>query len=249
MRCPGGHNFDVARQGYLNLLVGGRLARQRQPGDDEESLRSRRRFLDAGHYAPIADALCDAVDAVLTGGPTDDAVVFDVGCGEGYYTRALAAVGSNAIRFGLDVAKSGVRLAAGQDHDGHYVVGSAYRLPVLDRSVDVVTSVFAPRPISEFQRILRQRGAAVTVTPASDHLGELLSERGTRPGAASRAERREQAPVLGARRVSYTLTLDDRTQRELIRMTPLNWQRGIRHEPISTVTVDVWVSTLCHGQT
>ncbi|MEU6722901.1 putative RNA methyltransferase [Nonomuraea wenchangensis] len=60
LRCAGGHAFDVARQGYVSLLVGSRT-----PGtaDSAEMVAARAAFLDAGHYAPLAAAVAEAVKA------------------------------------------------------------------------------------------------------------------------------------------------------------------------------------------
>jgi 23S rRNA (guanine745-N1)-methyltransferase len=79
-RCSGGHVFDIAREGYVNLLAG-RSARHRRAGDDAEMIKARRLFIDAGHYEPLRDAVLARVG---------DGAVLDVGCGEGYYTRPLA---------------------------------------------------------------------------------------------------------------------------------------------------------------
>lgn len=224
--CVAGHRFDVARQGYLNLAVGGRKAPARAAGDDVESLHARRRFLDAGHYQPIRDELAIAVG--------ERGILLDLGCGEGYYTVAPPV----EHRFGLDVAKLGVRLAASRDPAGFYIVASAYRLPILDHSIDVVTSVFAPRPVAEVHRVLRPGGRAVFVTPASGHLAELVPP-------SERRELRDAPPpgAADARRLTFPLDLDPDDQADLIRMTPLNWSSRTRAEPAPTVTVDVWIST------
>lgn len=60
LRCAQGHAFDVARQGYVSLLVG-----SRPPGtaDSPAMVAARAAFLDAGHYAPLADALAETVRA------------------------------------------------------------------------------------------------------------------------------------------------------------------------------------------
>jgi len=76
--CPSGHSFDRAREGYVNLLPGGRLPSSSTAGDTTESLQSRRRFLHAGWYQPIAQALQSALG-------THSATLLDVGCGEGWY--------------------------------------------------------------------------------------------------------------------------------------------------------------------
>ena len=60
-RCAAGHSFDIARQGYVNLL------RRAAPenADTPEMLAARDRFLVAGHYAPIAAADLPPVDLLL----------------------------------------------------------------------------------------------------------------------------------------------------------------------------------------
>ncbi|KAB8190301.1 23S rRNA methyltransferase [Nonomuraea phyllanthi] len=58
LRCARGHAFDVARQGYVSLLVG-----NKPPGtaDSPQMVDARARFLDAGHYAPLQDAVAETV--------------------------------------------------------------------------------------------------------------------------------------------------------------------------------------------
>ena len=71
-RCEPGHAYDVAREGYVNLLVS-HQRRRREPGDSADMLRHRRVFLDRGHYRPLAVA----VGAMASPG----ASVLDAGCG------------------------------------------------------------------------------------------------------------------------------------------------------------------------
>ena len=54
--CPQGHSFDIARQGYVNLLTV-QQKHSLDPGDTRQQVLSRRAFLEAGFYAPISDAL------------------------------------------------------------------------------------------------------------------------------------------------------------------------------------------------
>ena len=63
-RCVQGHCFDVARQGYVNLLTVTQK-HSRHPGDTREMVAARRAFLDAGWYAPIAKTLADLVLSYL----------------------------------------------------------------------------------------------------------------------------------------------------------------------------------------
>ncbi len=84
-RCPNGHCFDVARQGYVNLLPV-QQKRARHPGDTPAQVAARKRFLDAGFYAPIRDTALALLQPHLPPRPS----LLDAGCGEGYYSAALA---------------------------------------------------------------------------------------------------------------------------------------------------------------
>lgn len=243
--CATGHSFDRGRGGYLNLLIGGRLSASTTPGDTPDALAARRRFLDAGHYQPIAAALAAAVG-------TPDGPVLDVGCGEGYYLSQL----SLPDRYGLDVAKSAVQMASRRLPDSQFVVGSAYRLPVLPGSVAAAISVFAPHPFDEFDRVLRPGGRWVTVTPGPNHLREMrpvLTGEAQRK-AQERLQRREvpMPEAATATRVQFELELDAVALRELFYMTPIQWQAGATGaatEAGRTVSVDVWVSTSAEKET
>lgn len=237
--CVNGHSFDRGRGGYLNLHVGGRLSATTTPGDTPDALAARRRFLGAGHYAPIAAALAHAVRV-------PDGPMLDVGCGEGYY---LSQLDLNDL-YGLDVAKSAVQMAARLLPDAQFVVGSAYRLPVLDGSIAAVMSVFAPHPFEEFQRVLRPGGRWVTVTPGPNHLAEMRpvlsgdSERKAGERLAKRAVAPAEATV--AERVQFQLALTAEALRDLFYMTPIRWQAGstgAESEEGRTVSVDVWVAS------
>ena len=84
-RCPNGHCFDVARQGYVNLLPV-QQKHARHPGDTPAQVAARKRFLDAGFYAPIRDTALALLQPHLPPRPS----LLDAGCGEGYYSAALA---------------------------------------------------------------------------------------------------------------------------------------------------------------
>ena len=105
--CPQGHSFDVARQGYCNLLPVTKK-HSKSPGDTKEQVQARRAFLSGGFYRPIADMLCRL--AV----PLKPNTVVDAGCGEGYYLNTLREALPQADLLGLDISKEAVRCAAGR---------------------------------------------------------------------------------------------------------------------------------------
>lgn len=161
--CENRHSFDIARQGYVNLLTV-QQKRSLHPGDTREQVLSRSAFLDGNFYEPIADALCKTALELGAQGP-----VLDVGCGEGYYCTKLA----NALKAeltGLDISKEAVRVAAGKYKDAAWLCATAAHIPVSDKRVKTLTSLFALTLPEEFRRILADDGLYFQVLAAQDHL-------------------------------------------------------------------------------
>ena len=171
--CASGHSFDIASQGYTNLLPV-QHKRSRDPGDSKEMVAARRRFLAAGFYRPIAAAVGRAA---LAGLPADATIsCLDAGCGEGYYLRQLAAAAGDEhtlALLGLDISKWAVLAAAKQDKRPSWVVGSNAKLPVLPGTLDRLLCMFGFPVYPEFARVLKPGGLLLQVDAGPDHLREL----------------------------------------------------------------------------
>lgn len=166
--CRNRHSFDLARQGYVNLLT----VQQKHslaPGDTREQVLSRRAFLEAGCYAPISEALNQAA---LDFGASGE--ILDVGCGEGYYSSRLAQA-LNAPLTGLDISKEAVRCAAAKYKNAVWLCATAAHIPVPDSTVGILTSLFALTLPEEFRRVLAPNGLFFQVLAAEDHLLGLKS--------------------------------------------------------------------------
>ena len=162
-RCPSNHSFDIARQGYVNLLTVDKK-HSLHPGDTREQVLSRREFLEGGFYAPIANALIETACELGASGP-----ILDVGCGEGYYCTRLADALSCELT-GLDISKEAVRCAAAKYKGHHWLCATAAHIPVADHSAGLLTSLFAITLPEEFKRVLREDGYYFQVLAAQDHL-------------------------------------------------------------------------------
>lgn len=169
LACPRRHTFDLARQGYVNLLTG----RAPHSGDTAEMVAARSDFLAAGHYDVISAALAQAATAVPLGAYPD--LVVDAGAGTGRHLAAVLDARPEAVGLALDVSKPALR-RAGRAHPraGAALADTWQRLPLADGAVSVLLNVFAPRNGPEFRRVLRPDGALLVVTPAADHLTELV---------------------------------------------------------------------------
>ena len=219
--CENRHSFDIARQGYVNLLPV-QQKRSLQPGDTKEQVASRRAFLDGGFYAPIRDALCALARDHGCTGP-----ILDIGCGEGYYSARLAKE-LNTQLVGLDIPKEAVRYAAGRYKEALWLCASAAHLPVADHSAGLITSLFALTMPEEFLRVLRKDGAFIQVLAAEDHLLGLKSiiypelnhkEKNSVP----------QSPgfrLAETRPVRFTFTVEGEQVQNLLSMTPHVYRIG-----------------------
>jgi 23S rRNA (guanine745-N1)-methyltransferase len=207
MACANGHAFDVARQGYVSLLPGDVHLGS---ADTAEMVGAREAFLDAGHFAPLADALADEAERALAGGGASGAAgcILDLGAGPGWYLARLVDRFPERVGLALDLSKHALRRAARAHPRIGAVACDTWRgLPVRDAVAALVLSVFAPRNGSEIARVLQPGGALVVVTPTGRHLAELVSAF----GLLTVDERKEErlAAELGA-----DLDLERRTELE-----------------------------------
>jgi 23S rRNA (guanine745-N1)-methyltransferase len=170
LRCTAGHAFDRARQGHVTLLPPG----HRPPsGDSAEMVADRAAFLAAGHYAGIAGALAEAVT------PGQPRTLLDLGGGTGHHLAALLDRLPDAAGVVLDSSAYAARRAARAHPRAMAVVADSWaRLPVRDGVVDRALVVFAPRNGPETARVLAPGGRLVVVTPAADHLAEIVGPLG-----------------------------------------------------------------------
>lgn len=221
-RCENGHSFDVARQGYVHLLPV-QKKRTLDPGDSKEMVAARQRFLKAGFYAKIADAVNNlALQALPTEGV---ASVLDAGSGEGYYLRQLPNIAGNRslAMIGVDISKWAVLAAAKQDKQTRWVVGSNANLPVLSESLDLVLCLFGFPVYGEFARVLKASGQVIQVDSGEDHLRELreIIYPELKPPADNESTAPEGFRQLDSTVVRFALPLPDRDSiADLLAMTP-----------------------------
>lgn len=221
--CPSGHCFDIAKEGYVNLLPANRQ-HSKAPGDDREMAAARTRFLEGGWYAPLRDKLCKLAEACLPRG----GALLDAGCGEGWYTAALAGVVSakGGRTAGVDLSKPAVKKAARRCPAAEIAVCSVYHLPLADSSVDVLVDCFSPLAIEEFYRVLSPGGKFLYVVPGPRHLWELKEILYDTP--YENEEKVETYPGFSAPEVTavetvFTLT-DPMDIQALYHMTPYTWK-------------------------
>ena len=220
--CENRHNFDIAKEGYVNLLLSSQK-KSKCPGDSNEMMLARSEFLNAGYYEKAADAICDMIASCAHD------KILDAGCGEGYYTNLIANRFSNSEIYGIDISKDGVR--RGKNKKVGYIVGSIFRLPFENEDIDVITNIFAPYCETEFYRVLKNGGSLIIACAGKEHLKELRqiiyeNEKGHDEKeflfkGFCEEERKE---------IKYKIDLDATGLKNLFKMTPYYFQAPLEQK-------------------
>lgn len=252
LRCQEGHAFDVARQGYVNLLVPGTHT---GTADTPEMIAARMAWFATGHFRPLVDRVAGVVAALAEHA---EGCIVDMGAGTGEYLAAALVRLPGREGLALDVSKHACRRAAQVGERVGAVVCDAWgKLPLADGSAAIIMSIFAPRNPSEFARVLAGGGALVIVTPNAGHLAslvEFLQLVTVEPKKDQRLET-QLAPYFsptGAEQFEYELLLSRGEAAWLAGMGPsarhvsgdeLNARLAAMEEPIATrvsVTIGTW---------
>ena len=238
LACSNRHSFDRARQGYYNLLPV-QHKNSRDPGDNQAMVEARRRFLDGGHYAPLARRLAELA------AERGQRSWLDIGCGEGYYTAQLAEQLPEADGYALDISREAVKRAAARGRSRSlrdaalptsmsvaaltWLVASMARVPLSDASCDLLASVFSPLDWQEALRLLRPGGGLLRMGPTRAHLMELRQKLYDEVRDYDDQKHLELIPpgmhLAHSETLSFPLLLANAQARaDLLAMTPHGWR-------------------------
>jgi 23S rRNA (guanine745-N1)-methyltransferase len=234
--CPRAHTFDIARSGYVNLL-NSRKKLSPTVGDSKEMLAARQRFLDAGHYSPLTDALQDRIPVDATSGKA----VAEIGSGTGHHIGAISRVlGHDTASFGFDISKDAAQMGARHYPDVTFAVADVKRsIPLIDDAAITLLDVFSPRNVDEFARVLDPEGSLIVAVPGPDHLKELVRRFGllTVPGDKIHDvidELGTRFTLAGSTLVSFEMHLEPKTALDVISMGP-----SARHVDLAGIEDDL----------
>jgi 23S rRNA (guanine745-N1)-methyltransferase len=216
LRCRAGHSFDIARQGYVNLVPG--------RADTPEMVEARDAFLGAGHYRHLSDALAEEAARVDASG-----AVVDVGAGTGHHLARVLDALPERLGLALDASPAALRRAARAHPRAAAIGADAWKpLPLGDGVAAIVLSVFAPRNPPEMARILAPGGALVAVTPTTRHLYELVGPLGLLSVPEDKEDRLDeqlasQFTLRERRSVEHSMFLAREEATQIVRMGPSAW--------------------------
>ena len=230
LRCAAGHSFDIALQGYVNLVPG--------RADTPEMVEAREAFLRAGHFRPLTAVLAEEARAAAAAGgagSADGGAVVDVGAGTGHHLAAVLDALPNARGIAIDASPAALRRAARAHGRAAAVGADAWKpLPLRDGIATIVLSVFAPRNAAEMARILAppdggsSGGTLLTVTPTTRHLHELVGPLGLLSVPDDKEDRLDAQlashfTLASRRTIEHAMFLTRDECAQLVRMGPSAW--------------------------
>lgn len=164
--CENGHNFDFAKEGYVNLHIS---KNSKNPGDDKVMVNARRDFLNKDFYVEIANKVNEFIkDNISSTGK-----VLDIGAGEGYYTNKIKEILPEGEVYALDISKEAVKKGAKTYKNIEWFVASGLEEPFKDMTFDGITVLFSKLFPTEFKRVLKDNGILLVVSPNREHLVDI----------------------------------------------------------------------------
>ncbi|MDM5230696.1 putative RNA methyltransferase [Lysinibacillus pakistanensis] len=236
MVCSANHSFDIAKQGYINMLTHGAASKY-----SKELFESRKTVINSGIYDEIEDKIIELIAPAQT--------VLDTGCGEGSHLARIMAE-KKGIGVGIDIAKEGILAASRHYPEQIWCVGDLAKSPFAKSSFDAILNILSPANYEEFKRLLTPGGCVVKVVPQSRYLHELRaqlyadSDKESYSNDQIVARFKESFMEVNVKRVTYTTPLATELIPELLEMTPMGWHKkegaAIRLNEI-TIDVDILV--------
>lgn len=255
--CARKHNYNVSRYGYVNLLPVG-LKPSKDPGDSRGMVEARRAVLDNGVFKPLAHALADVVCSQARSIESTSPLLVDAGCGEGYYTDALQTALSQHLDLaefavlGVDISKWAITAAARRYTGAAWAVGNNKRLPVLEHSTNIITSLFGFSTWQPWAELQAAGQIVVTASAGPQHLielRELVYERVRIHSAADDAEAKAAGyQRTGESRIEFIHSIGEPDlASKVLMMTPhghrvaATTRTSLDTSAISTLTMDVLI--------
>lgn len=227
-KCENNHSYDIAKQGYVNLLISN-MKRSKNPGDSKEMVLARVDFLRRGFYKKVSDKINEVIYDFFQ--ESEQKIeILDVGCGEGYYLSNLKEYlkenNVDADFYGIDVSKEAVKYASRSEKECIFAVGNNYHIPAEDNSVDCILSVFSPIDIDEINRVLKKDGIFIRVLPRTNHLIELRNIIYSVVNLKDKVYKAdmEKDDYIKEVNVTYGISLNKEEFNSLLKMTPHYWK-------------------------
>lgn len=247
--CSNRHTFDIAKQGYLNLMTN-----HIKTNYDRTLFEARRKVIvESSFFSPLNKAITTFINEYAPS--KKELTLVDMGSGEGSHLQNI----SNKLQsffdktvtgIGLDISKEGILEAAKNYEDHIWIVADLAKTPLTDSMVDVMLNILSPSNYEEFNRLLIDDGIIIKVVPRECYLQELrqyfYGETEQKDYSNEKVIElfKEKFELVDQSMINYTSELDESALQSLVQMTPLTWGveesdvKRFLESGISNITVD-----------
>ncbi|WP_458123898.1 putative RNA methyltransferase [Paenibacillus sp. Z3-2] len=235
--CSNHHCFDIAKQGYVNLLSRGMRTKY-----DKKIFEYRRLISKDGIFNPLYGAVSQIImNNHLSNEPIR---VLDAGCGEGshlnnIHTEINRTKPMDLLAVGIDISKEGTSSAAAEHPNAIWCVTDIANCPFQSQKFEFILNILSPANYSEFQRLLSDHGLVIKVVPNQDYLKELReilymgSKKQNYSNSLTINHFKKQFNLIDVESIQYQVNLNTQLIKPLLGMTPLSW--GTSEERIEKV--------------
>ena len=225
-----GHNFNIARKGYINFLL-----KAVKTDYDKDMFHSRSIIHGSGFFDPLLDTLSNSIINGIHKKDLSEVNILDAGCGHGSHigqiiNKIYEKLDRDISGFGVDISKEGILFASKQYFDILWCVADLTNLPFASKSFSVILNILSPANYDEFHRVLKDDGMLIKVVPGKDYLKELrnIFYEGTEKQEYSNDEVvklfSNKFKVIDTIELKYDHQIDRDNLIHLISMTPLSWK-------------------------
>lgn len=235
--CCNQHCFDIAKQGYINLLSGTSNTKY-----DKKIFEYRRVISKSGLFNPLHAAVSEIIMSQL---PSDEPLsILDAGCGEGSHLNNIQIeinkkILNPLLAVGIDISKEGISFAAAEYSNVIWCVADIANCPFANQKFTFILNILSPANYSEFQRLIGDNGLVIKIVPEQDYLKELReifyegSDKRVYSNSHTINHFNEQFKLLDVKSIRYQVNLSEPLIEPLLGMTPLSW--GTSKERIEKV--------------
>ncbi|WP_373250594.1 methyltransferase domain-containing protein [Enterococcus faecium] len=237
--CKNNHRFDLSKKGTLYFL-----SHAVKTEYDQGMFVPRRRMIQSGMYQPVIETIAQHLP--------EEVSLLDVGCGEGSFLNELSKLKKIQNAVGFDISKEGVYAATEQSAEAFWCVADLTNLPFADQTFNAVLNIFSPSHYQEFQRVLSEDGEVLKVVPQENYLKELRQafypnqpEKQSYSNERVVAKFAEAMKLTERQRVTYEFEIPEENQKDLLAMSPLEWQveerikADLYKNPLKKITIDI----------
>lgn len=237
--CKNRHCFDIAKQGYVNLL----LNSKKYENYSKTTFENRHKVLNSGMYDEILNFIIQYINKF-----PNAKNILDIACGEGYYSKKISYSLNKSV-YAFDISKDSIVIASKSDELGlvKWFVSDLANIAVKDLSFDFILDIFSPANYDEFKRILKDGGFLIKVVPSKNHLIEIREKVKHQLKSSEYSNESvvrcfsESFELLDRKNISYKYKVTDEILNSLINMTPLLFninKESIDWQDIKEITID-----------